>query len=526
MKLYKYAALACMGLTLATTACVDDLDVKPDDPQTKLELNTTDEWYGYLGSLYGSLLYEGNISWPGYNDGDGVFMRCHWNAQELTADDAVIMNKWSDPGYNALFEQTWLDNNGWLYLCYAREADLARKATTFIDILATAGDLLTDAEKTAFAAEARVLRAFAYYNMIDMFGRGPWVVGATTGAIPPTYSREELFDATVADLAEAIPSVPAAAQQTYGRVSREAAYMLLAKLYLNAEVYTGKAMWQECADLCLDIKKAIPWNPSIEYKYLFCATNDKYVGNSEIIWAVPQDANTIQTYGGTTYLSVGAYNSKVDCLPYGCAGDQWAGPRVHPQLSKNLLSTDKRRLIFEGKLHEDVTPEDMSDWTEDGGGYMCVKYVYTPETNYNNAGGTATAVNAYNNTDYPLFRLADVYLMLAECEKHGASGCEGVDRFNDVRLRAGVAPVGSYSLDDLLKERQCELYWEGHRRSDLIRFGKYTGNSYNWEWKSGSYNGAAIADHRNLYAIPVQFEATLGQNPGYPTGGAIPAPEE
>ena len=162
MKLYKYAALACMGLTLATTACVDDLDVKPDDPQTKLELNTTDEWYGYLGSLYGSLLYEGNISWPGYNDGDGVFMRCHWNAQELTADDAVIMNKWSDPGYNALFEQTWLDNNGWLYLCYAREADLARKATTFIDILATAGDLLTDAEKTAFAAEARVLRAFAY----------------------------------------------------------------------------------------------------------------------------------------------------------------------------------------------------------------------------------------------------------------------------------------------------------------------------------------------------------------------------
>lgn len=292
--------------------------------------------------------------------------------------------------------------------------------------------------------------------------------------------------------------------------------MLLAKLYLNAEVYTGKGMWSECANLCKSIANSIPWNPSLEYKYLFCGTNDKYVGNNEIIWAVPQDANTIQTYGGTTYLSVGAYNAKVDCIPYGCAGDQWQGPRVLPNLSQALASNDKRRLFYEGKFHEDILPADAADWPEDGGGYMCVKYVYTPETNYDNAGGTDTAVAAFNNADYPMFRLADVYLMLAECELHGVS-CQGLDYYNKVRIRAGLHVVGSYTADELLNERMCELYWEGHRRSDLVRFGKFSGSNYIWAWKSGSYDGATIESYRDLYAIPVQFESTLGQNPGYPT---------
>ncbi len=180
-------------------------------------------------------------------------MRCHWNLQELSTDEAVIMNEWNDPGYHAIFEHSWYDNNPWTYLSYAREADIARKSSVFIDLLSNAGDLLTDKEKTEFAAEARVLRAFAYWNMIDLFGHGPWVPGSVTGAIPPTYDRQQLFDATVADLADAIPSVPLAAEQSYGRVSREAAYMLLAKLYLNAEVYTGTPMYQECADACKQV---------------------------------------------------------------------------------------------------------------------------------------------------------------------------------------------------------------------------------------------------------------------------------
>lgn len=288
--------------------------------------------------------------------------------------------------------------------------------------------------------------------------------------------------------------------------------MLLAKLYLNAEVYTGTGMWQECANECLEITKTIN-QLAPEYKYLFCATNDKYVGNGEIIWAIPQDANTLQTYGGTTYLSGGAYNAEVDRTPFGAGADGWNGARVRPELSKALAKTDKRRLIYEGTFNESLT--DLSSWTATGDGYMCIKYVYTPETDYYNESGNSGSSTIFNSADYPLFRLADTYLMLAECELHGATGCNGVDRYNDVRKRAGMAQVGSYTADDLLKERLCELYWEGHRRSDLIRFGKFAGNSYNWSWKGGILEGANIASYRNLFCIPSQFIPTLGQNPGY-----------
>ncbi|MBJ2184254.1 MAG: RagB/SusD family nutrient uptake outer membrane protein [Muribaculaceae bacterium] len=517
MKLYKYAALACVGMALATSSCVNDLDVKPDDPNTKTELTTTDEWYGYLGSIYGSLIYEGNISWPGYNDGDGVYMRCHWNAQELTADEAVIMNKWNDPGYHALFEHSWLDNNGWLYLCYAREADLARKASTFILQLENAGSLLTDEQKSQFKAEARVLRAYAYWCMIDMFGRGPWVDENTpNGAIPPTYDRQQLFDATVADLSAAIPDVPLAAQQSYGRVSREAAYMLLAKLYLGAEVYTGTPMYQECADACKQVV-ASGIQLADEYKYLFCGSNDKYVGNGEILWAAPQQVGAMESWGGTTYLVAGAL---CDAMPadvlaqYGCGFTPWSGLKVRPELVNAFEAGDKRAMFYSTGFTNSV--EDLDSYTTEG--YVCTKFRYVMESNYDNdpeVGPVVMSTGGMNDADYPVFRLADTYLMLAECEKRGATGCDGLKYLNLVRKRAGMPEVSDYSLTDVLTERQCELYWEGFRRSDLIRFGLFTGGKYLWSWKGGIYAGASIEDYRSVFAIPYSYVSVIGQNPGY-----------
>lgn len=516
MNFRKYIIMGGVALTLGLSACVGDLNVEPENPTTKTELTSQDDYLGVLARAYGGLVFTGGVQ---VNDGGrAVYTRLLWNLEELPTDETIIGDNWKDAGIPEVKTATAGPDCAMLYEAFSRFNYQIALCNEFLRVIDKGDKFFTAEQIKQFKAEVRTLRALSYYHIIDIFGKGPWTTEASVvGDIPPTYSRTELFDAVVADLSDAIGDLVPASQQIYGRLSKEAGEMLLAKLYLNAEVYTGKAMWQECANECLKIKNSIAWNPSLTYKYLFCATNDKYVGNGEIIWAVPQDANSNQTYGGTTYLSVGAYNSKVDCLPYGCAGDQWAGPRVTPELSQALLSSDKRRLIFEGKLHEDVLPADMEDWTEDGGGYMCVKYVYTPETNYDNAGGLNTAVTAFNSTDYPLFRLADVYLMLAECEKRGATGCDGVARYNDVRLRAGVAPVSDFTLDDLLKERMCELYWEGHRRQDLIRFGKYTGSSYNWAWKAGVYQGATIADYRALYAIPVQFEETLGQNPGYPT---------
>lgn len=516
MKFSKYILAGGLALSLGFSSCVGDLDIKPENPTTKTELNSAEEYLGVLARAYGGLVLEGGVD---VNDGGrAVYTRLIWNLQELSSDEAIVGNNWKDAGLPEVKFNQWGSDCAMLYEAYSRFNYQIALCNEFLRIIDGGSKFFSESEINEFKAEIRVLRALSYYHIIDIFGAGPWVdENHTIGSIPPTYTRAELFDAVVADLVDAIPGVPDASRQIYGRVSKQGAQMLLAKLYLNAEVYTGKSMWTECAAICQEIKNAIPWNKDLEYKYLFCGTNDKYVGNNEIIWAVPQDVNTLQTYGGTTYLSGGCYNSEVTLKPYGLEESMgWAGPRIREELSKALAPNDKRRLIFEGDFKEHITEADLNDWKADAGGYMCIKYVYTPESDYYNANGEHTQNIIFNSADYPLFRLADVYLMLAECQLHGAN-CDGLARYNDVRLRAGLPAVGSYTADDLLKERMCELYWEGHRRSDLVRFGKYGGNTYNWSWKGGVENGAGIAEYRSLYPIPVQFESTLGQNPGYPS---------
>lgn len=188
----------------------------------------------------------------------------------------------------------------------------------------------------------------------------------------------------------------------------------------------------------------------------------------------------------------------------------WSGYRMRPELSLAFDPVDKRRLIYEGQFNVGVENLDDYDVTSDG--YMCIKYTYTTEEDYLNTAGVKQGTQICN-ADFPVFRLADTYLMLAECQLNGVE-CNGKQYFDKVRDRAGLPPV-ALTADNLLKERQCELYWEGHRRSDLIRFGKYTGSVYNWSWKGGVYEGASIDPYRSVFAIPYQYVATVGQNPNY-----------
>lgn len=514
MKLSKYIVLGAIALTSpAFVGCVGDLDVSPENPTTKTELKTADELYSELAGIYGGLVFEGGITVD--DGGAGVYSRQLWNLQELCTDETLIGSNWGDAGINELVYSTWSTDNHWLYECFSRFNYQIAIVNQFLRDLHKFGNVLpgnNNLSVEVFDAEARTLRALSYYHMIDIFGRGPWTTeDSPVGVTPPTYDRTQLFEAVVADLADAIPNLVPAAQQVYGRVSREAGYMLLAKLYLNSEVYTGTPRWQECADACNKIRETID-NLAPTYKYLFCATNDKYVGNGEILWAIPQDATTLTTYGGTTYLSGGSYRGDSDLLKtLGVAVSGWEGPRVREELSKALLPNDARRLIYEGEYTEEI--QDLSDKAQ---GYMCIKYVYTPETDYKNElQDTPYCNTVFNPADYPLFRLADTYLMLAECELHGANNCNGLEMMNRVRQRAGLDKVNSLTAENILDERMCELYWEGHRRSDLVRFGKFAGSSYNWSWKGANPAGASTQSYRNLYCIPTQFIPTLGQNPGY-----------
>jgi len=518
MKLFKYFA---MGLVLAMggtfASCVGDLDLENPDPNVTIELKSAEQWNAYFASLYSrNWLNSGIYSFS--DGGAGTTTRCHWNLQEITADEAIISNKWNDPGYKVLNFNTWLNDNEWIRAAFENEFAIAKNSAQFISVADQAKAYLSDAEVEAMKAEAHVLRAWAYYWMIDNFGRGPWIdENSVTGATPPTYNRTELFDAAVAELVAAINggNLRPAAQQVYGRVSREAARALLAKYYLNSEVYTGVARWSECAAQCQEILKTINQLAPV-YKYLFCASNDKYVGNGEILWAVPQQVGAMETWAGTTYMTAGCY---VETVPekvltmlgaYG-SGDPWSGVRVRPELASAFEDGDERYLMYEGKFNIGV--ENLDDYDVESDGYMCIKYRYTSEDDYDNTAKTVFGSQVCN-ADYPLFRLSDVKLMLAECELHGVS-CDGLAQLNEVRARAGLGRVPALTESVVLHERQCELYFEGWRRSDLIRFNRYTGSTYLWSWKGGVYEGASIDDTRKLFAIPYQYEVTVGQNSGY-----------
>ncbi|MCH5225659.1 MAG: RagB/SusD family nutrient uptake outer membrane protein [Muribaculaceae bacterium] len=533
MKIAKYILFCGASLMVGLSSCVGDLDVKPTNPTDKTELSSREEYIGLIMRAYGGLVMEGGITVS--DGGAGVYTRQLFNQQELTTDECVIAGNWDDVGIDELVYAQPSPDNHWTYEMYSRINFQIALCNSVISTLNDAHEFLTDEEIAEFQAELRILRDLSYYHMIDIFGKGPWTdENSVVGEIPPTYSRTELFNAVVEDLTDAIEKVVPAAQQEYGRLSKEAGLALLAKLYLNAEVYTGTPMWQQCADICTQITQTIP-NLAPTYKYLFCADNHQYVASQtygtqygEILWTVPQNETTMQTYGGTTYLSGGAYSTESPYNVYGLQTAPWQGPHMRPETVTRFDDNDQRALFYAGEFELDLN--DISAWGEPGSsGYQCIKFVYTTSEQYDlpedvakkddqgnfiNPLSKYLAKDIFNSADLPLFRLGDIYLMLAECQLKGVS-CDGLNFYNKVRIRAGLPAVGNYSEQDLLNERNKELYWESHRRSDLIRFNQYTGSTYNWQWKGAVQQGTSIESYRNLMPIPTQFTPTLGQNPGY-----------
>jgi hypothetical protein len=191
----------------------------------------------------------------------------------------------------------------------------------------------------------------------------------------------------------------------------------------------------------------------------------------------------------------------------------WGGVVVTPTFLQKFDRTKDARFIFDGG------PNNYPDTMDDPGSFKTAwtAHKFTNMASTGNIYEGATFVE----TDFPIFRAADAYLMLAECQLRGASNVtesEAKAAWNAVRTRAGLGNVTSYTLDELLDERGRELYWECYRRSDLIRFGKYTGNAYLWTWKGEEYNGTSVADYLKLFPIPdAEFNTNslLGQNPGY-----------
>ena len=368
----------------------------------------------------------------------------------------------------------------------------------------------------------RFLRALSYYYLIDVFGKGPLITNEnyTSSEVHKESSRSQIFSYVETELLDIISKLPATNE--YGRANKQVARMLLAKLYLNAEVYTGSARYSDCVTQLNGIISEGGYILEPNFRKNFSSDNNT---SKEIIYGLIADAVSSQSYGNTTYIVNGNLHDQVMPLnKFGTTGG-WQGHRATKAWYGLFASTpealnvsaDQRAKLFwtQGQNWE------MNDYKTYADGYPSIKFWNRPSTDDPNL--AAAESTPFSSTDFPLFRYSDVLLMYAECAIRGASNASlstALTYVNQVRSRAGASTINNseLNLNFILDERGRELNLEGHRRTDLIRFGRFTGSSYLWPWKGGVANGGSIPSNYNLYPIPLEVlgaNPNLTQNPGY-----------
>jgi starch-binding outer membrane protein, SusD/RagB family len=380
-------------------------------------------------------------------------------------------------------------------------------------------DQATREEIQVFRAEARFLRALSYYHALDLFGNPPFIteddpVGAF---LPEQISRADLFSYIEGELLAIENEMVPARQNEYARADRAAVWTLLAKLYLNAEEYTGTARNAEVITYTENIIGA-GYSLVEDYQKLFLADNNSNGAQNEIIFPIAFDGLNTRSFGGMTFLIRAAIGGDMVPADYG-VNSGWGGLRTTPEFV-NLFpggadSEDGREMFFtEGQRLE------INDITRFKDGYAIEKFRNIDSKG--NAGSDPTG--EHPDTDFPMFRLADVYLMYAEAVLRGGGGSQSqaLSYINELRERAYGDDSGDISSNELtlnfiLAERGRELYWEAHRRTDLVRFGQFTTQGV-WAWKGNVPQGTTTAGFRDIYPIPASdlgVNTKLTQNPGY-----------
>ena len=518
-----------LGLALTMvllSSCSNELNTKPKVEQTleNLLLQDPNAVKGLLSKMYATFALTGSsgpdssdISGP--NAGETGFLRGIINLEDFTADD--MKNRWGDDGLDQLTTtSSWTSQNKFFKYLFDRVYYTVPQSTNIIIALKNT----SVPDKALYISELRFIRALAYYYMIDCFGKGVLVTTENYGATNPLpeASRIQLFNYVESELLAIENDLPLTNE--YGRANKSVARMLLAKLYLNAEVYTGTARYNDALTYVNKVITEGNYSLAPNFKLNFSADNNT---SPEIIFPLIADALTSQSYGNTTYLVNGSLSEKLTngitldmtLSTYGATAG-WIGHRATKawyglfgnSASDLAASPDIRAQLFWTPGHN----YEMNDYKKWDDGYPAVKFRNT------NADGSGLATN-FSSTDFPLFRLADAYLMYAECAVRGATGAslsQALIYVNDIRSRAGAANIttADLTLDFILDERGRELNFEGHRRTDLIRFGKFTGGTYLWPWKGNTAIGTAIPDTYKVFPIPstaIDANPNIIQNPGY-----------
>jgi hypothetical protein len=363
-----------------------------------------------------------------------------------------------------------------------------------------------------YRAEARFLRALSYWHGIDLFGDIPLVTeeDPLNSAPPPQATRAEVFAYIESELLDIRDDLPAPGAGQYGRADAGAALMVLAKLYMNAEVYTGTPRYSDARTALEAVISSGAYQLDDDYDHIFLADNHT---SPEIIFAIPQDGLTTQSYGGTTFLTHAATGGAMNAGALGLEGGWW-GLRIRPQVSALFQPGDDRSQV----LFTTGQTQGMANIIEFTHGYATTKFKNVTSS------GVPGSNPAFADVDFPMFRLADAYLMYAEAVERGGGGSEAIalGYVNDIRERAfgdatGNITAGQLTLAFLLDERARELLWEAHRRTDLIRFGLFSDAGI-WAWKGGVPAGQVTDAYRDLYPLPdseLLANPNLDQNPGY-----------
>ena len=523
----------------------------------------------YLGKLYAGLNVTGqegpfgNADIEGIDEGFSQYVRLWWQMQELPTDEAVITFDDAGGAPLTLQRSTWSANNGFLSAMYARISFQVMHANEFLR--ESTPDLLDqrEVEPTVqdkipqWRAEARFLRALSYWHGVDLFGGIPVITqDRPRGASPPEAStRREVFEFVESELVaitdgEGEEDLPSVGSAPYGRADKAAAYMVLANLYLNAPVYldnpqevVGENPMNRVVEYTNRVLNSGQFSLEQNYQELFLADNNTADGT---IFSIPHDPQTTQHFGGTQFLTHAPIGGNMVAPRYGIGGGFFGLRTTSAGVNIFDENSDDRRIFFtDGQSLTIENPLDFQD------GYAVPKYRNVTsaceDNDYllNSEGGSnipgcrsGGEPTLHPDTDYPMFRLAEAHLMYAEAVVRGAGNGDigtAVTLVNDLRQRAGLGrDVSASDLQDLnqqglpflLQERGRELFWEARRRSDLIRFNRFTGGEYNWPLKGVPQSapsseieaGASIQDFRALYPLPeseLQVNPNLEQNPGY-----------
>ncbi len=553
-KFFKYTLCAAVAVLMSVgfNSCINDLDVEPIDPALQSDV-TPEQLFNKCYSVFATSGNNGgddNVDIDGLDGGFQHKFRQMWNSNELTTDEAIC--GWGDDGIASFCHNSYDASHPMLRGYYYGLCIGITFCNHYIDVY---GDY--DATMTA---EIRFLRAFQFLLLTDAFGNVPFTT-SISGDNPEQYSRAQVCEFVESELKDIVgetssdqvlsdPSPKNYGQQGFGRVDKAAGWMLLSRLYLNSQVYTGKARWAEARDYAKKVMDSSyklftnDYNGTgadgitrhwTAYQMLFMGDNGTNGAMVEAVFPVIQYGTRTTSWGGTNFLICSTFDGDMHANPYDPTevnglynNNTWGGNRARPELIKKFFSDIEApegpaydvyvaagddRALFDTQ-GRNLNVENESDFKY---GYAIAKF-----TNFKCDGSKGSDIT-FADSQLMYMRAAEAYLTYAEAVTRlggtGAAPADAVQAINALRARAHATTKASYSLNDILDEWSREFYFEGRRRVDLIRFGKFGGSTdYKWQWKGGAYAGRDFEAYRNVFAIPTDdliANSNLKQNEGY-----------